>query len=466
MSKLATSLALACALVACSSPKTLRREGPRPPNVVVFLVDDQGWTGTSVQLDDDQRRSRSDYYRTPQLERLAAAGMRFSNAYSSGPNCSPTRCSLQTGLGPARTGMTDIFNRRAEQPLGPVIGAANVDRIADERLTLPEALHTLDWTYRTAHFGKWHIGSGGPERHGFDVSDGPTGNESAKSGFPDDPKRIFSVTERSLEFLREQVERDQPFYLQISHFAVHLEIEALAETREQWSARRPGRRHNVPGYGAMTADLDTGLGMILDELERLGLDENTYVIYASDNGAVIDPDVTNNVPLRGGKTTLWEGGLRVPLVVRGPGIPANSRSTAPTVTHDLYPTIVDLVGSAGAAPDDLDGGSLAPVLFEQASEVARRDEFLVFHFPRYRPSKQMTPQSVILRDGYKLLKDWGDGSYRLYGLGGDVAEELDLTRVEWGLARELDDLLTTYLLEVGAPMPRPNPEWVESVPQP
>ena len=463
MTRLTTALALVSAslVVACPSPEPPPPEDLGPPNVVLFLADDQGWTGTSVQLDDDEPQSRSDYYRTPQLERLAAAGMRFSNAYSSGPNCSPTRCSLLTGLGPARTGMTDIFNRRAEQPLGPVIGAANVDHVADERVTLPELLRTLDATYRTAHFGKWHLGSGGPEQHGFDVSDGPTGNESVKSGFPDDPKRIFGVTERCLDFLREQAERDEPFFLQVSHFAVHLEIEALAATTAACEARPPGQRHSVARYAAMTEDLDTGLGLLLDELERLGLADNTYVIYASDNGGVTMPDVTNNLPLRGGKTTLWEGGLRVPLVISGPGIQASSSSRAPTVTHDLYPTILELVGAADAVPDDLDGGSLAPVLFERADEVERRDDFLVFHFPRYRASKDMTPHSVLVRDGYKLMKDWGDGSHQLFELRGDLSEAHDLASARPELAAELDERLTSYLREVGAPMPRPNPEWVE-----
>lgn len=430
------------------------------PNFILILTDDQGWTGTSVQLHPELAESRSDYYQTPNLQRLASQGMRFSSAYSSGPNCSPTRCSIQTGLGPARTGMTDLFFRHGEQALGPLITARNVVTLDAERVTLPEALKQFDASYRTAHFGKWHLGSGGPGQHGFDVHDGSTVNQNGNARVPDDPKRIFTVTERSLAFLREQAASEQPFFLQVSYFAVHLGTEALAETIARYEALPRGERHEVAAFAAMTEDLDTGVGMLLDELERLGLAQNTYVIYFSDNGAHVAPEVTNNRPLRKGKTSLWEGGIRVPLVVRGPGIEAGSRSAARVVGHDLFPTLCDLAGAKAALPEDLDGGSFKDLLLAGGEgTVARHDEFLVFHFPHYQIPKGTTPQSAIMRGPYKLLKFWEDGSHELFAIDSDFGETRDLSGEQPQLANELDALLVNYLREVEAPMPTPNPAW-------
>jgi len=430
------------------------------PNFVLVLVDDQGWTGTSVRMDPAIPESSSDYYRTPNLERLAAAGMRFSSAYAPAPNCSPSRCSILTGMGPAHTGMTDLWNRKGERVNAPWIGGLNVNAIDPEAVTLPECLKQIDPAYRTAHFGKWHLGSGGPAKHGFDVGDGLTSNVTGNARIADDPKRIFSVTERSVAFLQERAADGEPFFLQVSHYAPHKGTEALAETIARCAARPRGQRHDAPDYAAMIEDLDTGLGILLQALDDLDLAANTYVIYYSDNGAGHVAGVTNNLPLSSGKTSLREGGLRVPLVVRGPGIEAGTTSRTRVVGYDLYPTICDLAGGGGAVPADLDGGSMKDLLLGGGTGAVRRSrDFLVFHFPHYQIAKGLVPESAIYRGPWKLTKHWPDGTRELYAIDDDLSESNDLAEGSPGVAAELDALLEAYLEGVHAPMPRPNPDW-------
>ncbi|MCP5111893.1 MAG: sulfatase-like hydrolase/transferase, partial [bacterium] len=247
--------------------------GASAPNVVLILTDDQGWTGTSVQLNPNVADSKSDFYRTPALERLSREGMRFSNAYAPHPNCSPTRLAIQTGKSPAQLRMTDIINRGsgAFYEGHPLIPPQHINALPHEELTIAELIKAARPEYATAHFGKWHLAGGGPGEHGYDFHDGPTGNRDGNRKIPLNPKRISGVTRRAGDFLTKMAQEKKPFYLQISHYAVHLGIETLDETVAKYAVTERGVRHNHPGHAAMTEDLDSGIGRVLEKIDELGL---------------------------------------------------------------------------------------------------------------------------------------------------------------------------------------------------
>ena len=360
------ALALSCSFLVFGSAAA--------QNIVLILSDDQGWTGSSVQMDSRVPASVSDLYLTPNLERLASEGMRFSNAYSPAPNCSPTRMSIQTGKTAARLGATDIIDvvpdaeGRAAIPLfyanfyvnKPLLVPLPISDIPEEEVTIAEFLKQHDSDFATGHFGKWHMGGGSPDRHGYDAHHGITTNSPGMMGVPD-PKRTAEVTDDGLAFIEEQVAAERPFFAQFSYYAVHTPVLAMPETIDRFR-RMDSRRHTNTSYAAMTEELDAGVGRILDRLDELGIAEDTHVIFTSDNGGEISGGVTNNSPLAKGKTHVWEGGIRVPLFIRGPGIAAGSKSHVPAIGYDFFATIADWVGASIPLPDDQDGGSLRGVL--------------------------------------------------------------------------------------------------------
>ena len=437
------------------------------PNVVLFLVDDQGWTGTSVRMDDSVPDSRSDFYRTPALERLAAAGMRFSAAYAPHPNCSPTRMSIQTGKSPARLGSTDILDVVPGTPSflkvfhdrfyvnKPLNVHFPITDIPDSETTIAEfaKLHVPE--YATAHIGKWHLKGGGPGRHGYDVHDGPTTNAEGRHG-PPNPKRIDGITERSLDFIERSIEAGRPFLLQVSHYAVHLPVLARPETSAAYRTRRGGV-HTNSGYGAMTENLDESLAALLARLEELGVADSTYIFYTSDNGGEVYREPTNNIPLRKGKTHTWEGGIRVPLVVSGPGIPPGSSSDVPVSGYDFFATFAELMGIDAALPPDQDGGSLVSILQSGGTgNVRRQSDDFVWYYPHYRNMKGVFPQAAIRSGRYKLIKFYEKGDVHLFDLKTDLGEERDISGSMPDRAAALHERLTAYLAEVGAKVPTVN----------
>ena len=259
--------------------------GGKSPNFVFILADDQGWTGTSAAMHAGRKDAQSDYYRTPNLKRLASQGRRFTQGYAPAALCCPTRRSIQFGQTPARMGDDAAFAKRYPTDTN--------------RLTLPRALKAVHPDYLAAHFGKWDLRSGlAPEHLGYDASDGSTGNRVGSEGTSfnkqdkwrrygvlDDPKRIFSITERGVDFMRRAVEQNRPFYLQLSHYAVHMDMQTRKASLEACEARPKGEQHRIPAFAGMTQDLDDGIGRVLDELDRLGIADNTYVFYMADNGA-------------------------------------------------------------------------------------------------------------------------------------------------------------------------------------
>ena len=431
------------------------------PNFIVILTDDQGWGTTSVLMDPLVTESKSDFFKTPNIEKLAAAGMRFSQAYASHCNCSPSRAALQTGRSPAALHLTDIIERNG----GPtyegnkLIPPHHVSALPAEEQTIPQLLKQHDSTYRAGHFGKWHLAAGGPARFGYDESDGPTGNRpgSVPANLPDDPKKTFSITRRAIAFMQEQVQAGHPFYLQVSYYATHAANQSRPATREQFRNAPKGARHtNVP-YGAMLFDLDTGIGQLLEAVKAAGIGDRTYIIYTADNGSIPTDDPANiNGPVRGYKATVWEGGIRVPFMVAGPGIKPGSVSRTPIVGYDILPTICELAG-LNTWPKVVEGGSFKSVLLGDGSApVKRPGDFLVFHWPHYQHEKRSTPDTTLLADGWKLHYWWETGAVQLFHLDQDLGESKDLAASQPARAAAMKKLLTNYLATINAQLPVPN----------
>lgn len=456
--------------VALMAPRAGGAERGRTPNFVFILSDDQGWTGTSARMHGEREDAKSDYFLTPNLERLALGGVRFSQGYSPAALCCPTRRSLQFGQTPARQGEAGFAKRYP---------------VTTDRLTIPRLLKAVDARYATAHFGKWdHRTDLLPEHLGYDESDGNTRNTTGNEGSSfnkqdkwteykelDDPKRIFSLTERAEDFIERQVRDERPFYLQVSHYAVHVDMQTRAETLKAQTARKRGDVHRIAAFAGMTADLDTGVGQLLDKLDALGIADSTYVFYMADNGAVpwippeptkhlADPasldDVGRNHPLRSGKWSLFEGRIRVPFIVRGPGVRTGAFCDVPVVGWDILPTIADLAGYGEALPEDLDGGSFRSLLEEDSRVgVKRTTDGLVFH--RYAGNYA---HSAIRVGDFKLVKFWkrrfrfgvrppeGTGTLLLFDLNKDIGERHDLAEARPRKTRELHDKLMAYLERV------------------
>jgi arylsulfatase A-like enzyme len=429
-----------------------------PPNFIFILSDDHGWTGTSVAMDPNNPASKSDFIETPNLERLAKRGMRFSNAYSPAAMCAPTRCAIQYGKSPARLTYTDNYLRYPEAK----------ERISAS-LSLPKMLKQTGLGYVTAHLGKWHQWPH-PDEVGYDVNTGDTGNPEGtflKRGSrnpkvkpiplpADDPKRIFSLSRKACEFLDEQVKADKPFYLQISHYAVHKKLMALAETQAKYEKKKRGKWHYRPEFGACTEDLDTGIGIVLDKLKALGIEDNTYIFFLADNGAVAINKQSHkvNMPLRRGKFIFMEGGIRVPMFAAGPGIPANTHSDSLVWGCDLWPTIHELAGATSSLPKDLDGGSLTPLFKTKGAGDVQRSgmpEGLIFHCPAGKNWAGTRRQSAIRTGDFKLMKNYyNDSEVLLFNVKDDPYEWHDVSEK---MPKKRDELLKKmegYLKRVNA----------------
>lgn len=418
------------------------------PNILLLMADDQDWAGLSCAMHPDVQNSRSDYHRTPNIDRLAAQGMRFSNYYAPAPVCSPTRASMQTGLNPARLRWT----KAAPPELGHrLLEGESRKNLLEGEITVAEVLRARG--YATAHFGKWHLGGGGPSRHGYDESDGDTGNRDADKFVDPNPVDIFGMGERAARFMERQVKAGKPFYVQMSYHALHRPDNALRATRALFEGLKAGRIHWDPAQAAITADLDTGIGRLMEVVERLGLTKSSFVIYTSDNGGGGRSEAR---PLNAGKGGLWEGGIRVPMIVRGPGVEAGTWSHVPVVGYDFLPTFCRLAGGSGEMPKHLDGGDFSPVLFGKNQSVVRNDEGLVFHFPHYQGD---APHSAVRLGDHKLMRFHEDGRTVLFDLSRDLGERRDIAGSCPEITNRLSDLLMHRLKAMGAAMPRINPDF-------
>ena len=434
------------------------------PNFIVVLADDQGWGTTSVMMDPRVPDSKSDFFQTPNIERLAATGMRFSQGYASHCNCSPSRASLQTGRSPAALHLTDIIGRQngPDYVGNKLIPPQHIPALPADEKTIPELLKAYDPNYRAAHFGKWHLAGGGPAKFGYDASDGPTGNRegNVKANLPDDPKKTFSTTRKVIAFMQEQAQSGHPFYVQASYYATHARDQSLGATLQKFASLPKGKRHDNVGYGAMLSDLDAAIGELLDAVKAAGLSDNTYILYTSDNGCIPTNDPANiNGPVHGYKATVWEGGIRVPFMVAGPGIQGGTVSRTPVVGYDILPTICDLAGIK-SWPSVVEGGSMKTALLgDGTAAVKRPGEYLVFHWPHYQIAKQSTPDTTLLMAGWKLHYWWETGKVQLYHLDQDLGETSDVASQFPDRAAQMKMTLQAYLKTVNAQLPVLNPSY-------
>ncbi len=424
----------------------------QPPNIVFILVDDMGWTGTSSLMDPQIDNSKSDFYQTPSIDKLAKEGMCFSRAYSPGSLCTPSRAAILTGKTPAELHMTTPGGGHV-QAYHKLASPTHIKDLPTSEITIAEALKEKG--YSTAHLGKWHLGHGNPGEHGFDVHDGSTGNESG--GTKSNPKDIFGITERACAFMEQQAKEGNPFYLQLSHYAVHSPIEALDASKSTFSEVQKGERHSDVDYAAMTFDLDASIGTLLDKIDELKLRDNTYVVFMSDNGAGGKPRNPQNLPLAGGKGSFYEGGIRVPLIIRGPKIEASSFCRENVTGCDLFPTFCEWASVLDVGT--IAGSSIAPLLAGQPSSFQRLEESLLFHYPHYGQGPAQKPQSAIIQGNYKLLKDLETGTTQLFNLETDLSEENDLSIKMPEKAEQLGKLLDIQLKKVNAQKPTQNPNY-------
>ncbi len=432
------------------------------PNFVFIQGEGQGWNSTSVRMDPDIPESCNDYFQTPNLERLAESGMRFANFYAPSPRCTPSRATYFTGKSPAKLGMTFVTFRAGsnvklneprpelEMPLGET--------------TIAEVLR--DSGYATAHFGKWHVGRTTPAEHGFSETDGANNNGGPENVASPNPKQAYGITDSGLRFIEKHAGADTPFYIQMSHYGGRGSENARESTNEivaSWPSSR-GRNERDTGAAAVIYDMDITIGMILDKLEELGIDDETYVFYTTDHGT----GGGTNRPLTLGKGSVWEGGLRAPrapLFFRGPGIEPGSVSRVRTVGMDLVPTVAELAGVSEKLPGDVEGGSLASVLASAGDgKVGRPREEIVFHFPHY-DFDPLGPATAMLLGDYKLIRFYEEPDKpRLFDISADFAERNNLAAANPGKAAQLERRMDAYLASVGALLPEINANFDPSKP--
>lgn len=455
-----------------------RPESRRPfdkPNIVLVLIDDLGWADLGCY--------GSNYCETPNLDRLAAEGTRFTQAYAACAVCSPTRAALLTGRYPTRVGVTDWIRARFQRkqaplekeyddgytglPSQPLICPKNPYWMPLEETTLPEVLKTAGYT--TWHVGKWHLGDPGffPEDQGFDVNIGGCDFGHPPSYFDpyfrDGQGKIPTLPPRKEgEYLTNRLadeaarlirsHDDGPFFLYLSHHAVHNPLEAPKDLVEKYKAK-PDTEQMNPTYAAMIERMDASMATVRDALQKKGFADNTIVIFTSDNGGLV-PNTQNGI-LRDGKGTPYEGGLRVPAIVHWPGkVPAGVVNDTPIISMDLFSTLCAAAGASVPADKPTDGKNLLPLLREHTG--INRDR-LCWHFPHYR-SKDQGPYSVIREGDWKLVRWYDPARVELYHLVDDPSEENDLAASMPDKAAQLDEGLAAWLTETGARLPKPAPQ--------
>lgn len=421
-------------------------------NIILVLIDDMSWSGTSVQIDPDVSRSKGDHFKTPELEKLAASGMRFTQAYSAGPMCTPSRVGILTGLSPAEARITTPGGGGRAQNYQKLI-SGSIDRTLSTDLdTVAKTLKSAG--YATAHLGKWHIGRTNPTSYGYDLHDGSTTNDPPNSS-ADNPKDIFGINERAFAFMEKHSDSKTPFYLQLSHYAVHSPIEARESSKALFKDLPSTGKKDSAGIAAMTYDLDASIGQLRAKIRALCLADSTYLVVMSDNGGSGRGRRGSDSALNAGKGSLFEGGIRVPFFAEGPGIPAGTISRASITGCDLFPTFCHIAGVE--IPEGLEGVSIAPLLGGRTAELPERPH--LFHDPHYGQGPGQKPQSALILGDYKVLYDWESQKTQLFDLSKDPGEKNDLAQKMQEKATELLTLLHKRLDEVDASLPRPNPDY-------
>jgi len=428
------------------SARAGERGATRQPNFVFILIDDLGWTDLGFM--------GSRYYETPRIDALAAEGVVFKQAYSNAPNCAPTRACLMSGQYTPRHGVYTVGTpERGQAERRKLIPTPNTTELSTEHVTIAEALKPAGYT--CACIGKWHLGDKAPYRpqdRGFDV----VYDRSQRGHYAEDGQYLTDrLTDQSVKFIKAC--RDTPFFLYLSHHAVHTPIQAKPELTAKYERKTPAGGHRNPKYAAMIESMDQSVGRVLDTLDELGLVQNTVVFFFSDNGGYAN--ATSIEPLRGSKGMLYEGGIRVPAIVRWPAVTRAGRvCDVPIIGIDFYPTMLEMAGTSKPAGYTLDGESLVPLLAEKTD--LKRDA-IFWHFPAYlepyndgqRPWRT-TPASVVRQGDWKLIEFFEDGRLELYNVRADISETKDLADEEPERAKTLHAKLAQWRQRVNAPVPR------------
>ncbi len=431
-------------------------EAARKPNFVFILMDDMGWADLGCY--------GSTYHETPNIDKLAGQGMRFTNAYAACPVCSPTRASIMTGKYPARLKLTDwIAGHKKQNP--KLLVPAFHQELPLEEVTIAEVLKANG--YATGSIGKWHLGTEPfyPDKQGFDVNVGGTHRGSPPSYFdpfnittlPDGPDGEYltdRLTDEALKFLDRN--KDTPFFLYLPHHAVHTPLQAPEELVAKYTKKAGSDTvQSKPVYAAMIENADKNIGRLMKKLDDLKLTDNTVVVFMSDNGGLLSS--TSNAPLRGGKCMLYEGGIREPMFVRWPGVvKPGTTCDGVVISTDFFPTLLEIAGIKKGAETAKDGVSFVPLL-KQKGKLERKD--IYWHYPHYHPAGAF-PGGAVRSGDWKLIEYFEDGGrVELYNLGNDLSETCDLAQQVPEKAEELRKKLAAWRKSVDAPMPTPNPAY-------
>ena len=441
-----------------------------PVNIVLFLVDDLGWMDLGCQ--------GSSFYCTPNIDRLASEGVRFTDAYAACAVCSPTRAAILTGKYPARLMLTDWLPSGRWNPAARLREGRFLRGLPVEEFTLAEALREAG--YRTASIGKWHLGSEPfslPEHHGFDVNIG--GNAHGAPGnyfFPYDGNWLIPstglrvkwnvlsdgkegeyltdrLTDEAVQFLHDC--GDHPFFLYFPHYGVHTPLQAKAEMVAAFQNVPQDQQQGEPVYAAMVQSIDESVGRIMATLRELNRDRNTLIIFTSDNGGFYN--ATDNSPLRANKGAYYEGGIRVPLIIRWPAAAQPGLVVSePVISTDLYPTCLAAAELPARPHQHEDGVNLQPLL-EAGGRIA--DRALFWHYPHYNTHPSSVPSSVIRRGDWKLIESFDPAGVELYHLGNDLSELSNLASEEPERRQRLLQELNSWRRSVRAEMMLPDPDY-------
>jgi arylsulfatase A len=441
------------------------------PNILFILIDDLGWQ--------DLHCYGSKFYETPNIDRLSAGGMMFTNAYSACPVSSPTRASILTGKNPARlqfTGHITAIGRHRYPEQGRIIPPQDKMYVALEEVLIPEALKPLG--YSTISIGKWHVGDKEkyfPTHQGFDINiagyaqgSPPTywapyknpeldWNPSIENLDEGKPGEYLTdrLTNEAINFLK--VNKEHPFFIYLSHYAVHTPLEvadSLVRKYEKKLESNHSKKNAV--YAAMIENVDSNIGRLLSELDKLGLTNNTIIIFYSDNGGYMP--ATDNTPLREGKGFLYEGGIRVPLIIKWPGyVAGGTLCDEPVISDDLYPTIMEMVGKGVTPVKNIDGLSLVPLL--SGEKHLKRDQ-LCWYYPHYSPQAQM-PGYAIRKGNFKLVEHYDPVKIELFNLQEDIGEKNNLAESNPGKVLELRSSFNNWLKRMNPVFHTQNPDYQE-----
>ena len=448
----------------------------RKPNIIFILIDDFGWTDLGCY--------GSTFYDTPHIDRLAATGMRFTDAYAACPVCSPTRASIMTGKHPARLHLTNFLVGNRWPQNAPIRPVQWQHFLPLEEVTIADALKAGG--YATGYVGKWHLGNDPytPEAQGFDYNVAGCHMGAPRTYF--DPYKIPKLADRKpgeylTDRLTEEAERfiemnqDRPFFLCFAHYAVHIPLQAKKEHIAKYEARKKAAPasdapvfgtegdHKVrlvqdhPVYAGMVESMDESVGRIMAQLDRLGLARDTVILFMSDNGGLstAEGQPTSNLPLRAGKGWLYEGGIREPMIVRWPGVtPPGSTCPVPVISDDFYPTMLQMAGLPLRPKQHMDGTSMVPVL---GGEKSLDREAIYWHYPHYS-NQGGRPGGAVRAGDWKLIEHYEDGRLELYNLADDLGEKTDLAARVPDKARDLRKMLAAWRDRVGAQMPSPDPD--------